>query len=234
MSDNQRELDRLATSRPQIQRGGGPRGGIGMIEKPKNFKKALARLMSFGKKYMGWIIAAVIAAIISVALLVSGPSQLAGIADIIAKGIDDGNFAGEVFDQTIKMCVILAACYLGSAILHIFQEQVLIAVSQRITQKMRSEIDKKVNRLPLSYFDKVTFGDVLSRVTNDVDTIGQALHNSLALLVRQSIFLLGSLIMMFVTNYILGFSVVGSTLLGVVAMFIILNCSQKFFRQQQR
>ena len=234
MSDNQRELDRLATSRPQIQRGGGPRGGIGMIEKPKNFKKALARLMSFGKKYMGWIIAAVIAAIISVALLVSGPSQLAGIADIIAKGIDKGNFAGEVFDQTIKMCVILAACYLGSGILHIFQEQVLIVVSQRITQKMRSEIDKKVNRLPLSYFDKVTFGDVLSRVTNDVDTIGQALHNSLALLVRQSIFLIGSLIMMFVTNYILGFSVVGSTLLGVVAMFIILNCSQKFFRQQQR
>lgn len=74
---------------------------------------------------MGWIIAAVIAAIISVALLVSGPSQLAGIADIIAKGIDDGNFAGEVFDQTIKMCVILAACYLGSAILHIFRNKSL-------------------------------------------------------------------------------------------------------------
>lgn len=234
MSDNQKELDRLATSRPQIQRGGGPRGGIGLVEKPKNFKQAVARLLSFGKKYVGWVIAALVTGVISVALIVAGPSQLSNIANVIAKGIDEGNFVGEVFSDTIKMCIVLAACYLGSMVLHIFQEQVLTVVSQKITQKMRSEIDKKVNRLPLSYFDNVTFGDVLSRVTNDVDTIGQALHNSLALFVRQSIFLIGSLVMMMVTNYVLCLSVVGSTVLGVVAMFIILGRSQKFFRRQQR
>jgi len=117
--------------------------------------------------------------------------------------------------------------------LHVIQEIILSGISQKVTKKLRTSIDQKINKLPLSYYDNATYGDVLSRVTNDVDTIGQSLSNSLAVLVRQSIFLIGSIVMMFATNVVLATSAIGSTLFGVVFIVVILKISQKHFRRQQ-
>ena len=135
--------------------------------------------------------------------------------------------------QISRLCITLIILYSISLVTHIIQEQIFVNVTQKITKSLRSKISGKINRLPLSYFDTTTFGDVLSRVTNDVDTIGQTFQNSLPVFVRQSVFFVGSLTMMLLTNYIMAFSAIGSVILGVLLMFIIIKISQKYFRRQQ-
>ena len=234
MIDEKKEAEKLNSSNRvsnmPMPRGPGNRGNMGVIEKPKNFRQSMGYLLGFAKEYMGWFVFAIVLAVLSVIALVLGPNQLNLITTEIQKGV-----GGEMNMREVhRLCIILMSLYVGSCVLHVIQEIILSTVSQKVTKKLRSSIDKKINRLPLKYYDTTSFGDVLSRVTNDVDTIGQALHNSLAVLVRQSIFLLGSLVMMFVTNVVLAGSAVGSTVFGVAFIFIILKISQKHFRKQQR
>ncbi|MBR5250760.1 MAG: ABC transporter ATP-binding protein [Clostridia bacterium] len=202
-----------------------------VVEKPKNFKMAIKRLTEYMKEYSFLLVLAIVFAVLSVIALVLGPNQINVITKEITKGAELG-----VMDmpQVHKLCLILLSLYLGSCILHVIQEIILSGISQKVTKKLRTSIDKKINKLPLSYYDNTTYGDVLSRVTNDVDTIGQSLSNSLAILVRQCIFLIGSIVMMFATNVVLATSAIGSTMFGVVFIAIILKISQKHFRRQQK
>lgn len=109
----------------------------------------------------------------------------------------------------------------------------MIKVANRYAKKLRTSISKKINKLPLKYFDNNLSGDILSRVTNDVDTIAQSLNNSLSTLISSLTLFIGSIIMMFVTNYIMAITAIVSSLIGFILMFIILSKSQKYFTERQ-
>lgn len=145
-------------------------------------------------------------------------------------------FIGPKMDMDkIKSIVILLAClYIISAIFSYVEGLSMIKVANGYAKKLRSSISEKINKLPLKFFDHNLSGDILSRVTNDVDTIAQSLNNSLSTLVSSITLFIGSIIMMFVTNYIMAITAIVSSLIGFILMFIILNKSQRYFTARQR
>lgn len=145
-------------------------------------------------------------------------------------------FIGPKMDMDkIKSIAILLAClYIISAIFSYVEGLSMIKVANGYAKKLRSSISEKINKLPLKFFDHNLSGDILSRVTNDVDTIAQSLNNSLSTLVSSITLFIGSIIMMFVTNYIMAITAIVSSLIGFILMFIILNKSQRYFTARQR
>lgn len=137
-------------------------------------------------------------------------------------------------DKVLTIALTLVAMYITSYIFLAVQGYGMATVTQRVSQKMRSDISRKINRLPMWYYNKTSTGDVLSRVTNDVDTIGQSLNQSISGLVSAIVLFLGSLIMMLKTNLIMTVTAVVSSLLGFVFMFLIMGRSQKYFARQQK
>ena len=132
-----------------------------------------------------------------------------------------------------QLALFMGILYLSSAIFNYIQAYNLTTVSNKFANKLRGNISVKINKLPLKYFDTHETGDVLSRVTNDVDMISQNLNNSLATLVTSITLFLGSILMMFITNWIMALTAILSTVLGFVLMFLILNKSQKYFIKKQ-
>ena len=210
----------------------GPMGGrnVGGGERAKDFKQAISALIKYCGKYVPVIITAMVMAALGAVLRVIGPEFLSRITEEIEQGI----VTGINMDNIAKLGVILIVLYTLSGIFGYFQSFIMATVTQKLTRKMRDDISHKVNRLPLAYFDKVTYGDVLSRVTNDVDAIGNALNMSIGQLMSAVSLFFGSLIMMYVTNWILASVAVASTLLGFVLMVLIISKSQKYFVIQQR
>ena len=136
-------------------------------------------------------------------------------------------------EKVKRIAIFLGCLYLLSALLNFFQGIIMTVVSNNFARKLRNRISIKINNLPLRYFDKNQTGDVLSRVTNDVDTIAQSMNQSLASLVSATTLLVGTVIMMFVTNYLMAITAIVASLIGFVFMFMILSKSQKYFRARQ-
>ena len=136
-------------------------------------------------------------------------------------------------DKIKDIAILLACLYIISAIFSYIEGLSMIKVANGYAKRLRTSISEKINRLPLKFFDHNLSGDILSRVTNDVDTIAQSLNNSLSTLVSASTLFVGSIIMMFVTNYIMAITAIVSSLIGFVLMFIILGKSQKYFTRRQ-
>ena len=212
------------TSRPP--RGPQARGG----QKAKDFKGSLAKLVKYNKKYMPVVIVAVILAIVSTVCSIIGPTQLAQMTDIITQGV----MTGIDIDAVIKVAIILCVIYGVSAITGYFQGRIMTTVTQRVSQSLRTDISAKINKLPLNYFDKGQSGDVLSRVTNDADTIGQALNHSVSSMITCIALIIGSLIMMLITSPIMTLAAVSATIVGFIIMMVIMKKSQKYFTRQQR
>ena len=137
-------------------------------------------------------------------------------------------------DKIKSIAILLACLYIISAIFSYVEGLSMIKVANGYAKKLRSSISEKINKLPLKFFDHNLSGDILSRVTNDVDTITQSLNNSLSTLVSSITLFIGSIIMMFVTNYIMAITAIVSSLIGFILMFIILNKSQRYFTARQR
>ena len=137
-------------------------------------------------------------------------------------------------DKINSIAILLACLYIISAILSYIEGLSMIKVANGYAKKLRSSISEKINKLPLKFFDHNLSGDILSRVTNDVDTIAQSLNNSLSTLVSSITLFIGSIIMMFATNYIMAITAIVSSLIGFILMFIILNKSQRYFTARQR
>lgn len=137
-------------------------------------------------------------------------------------------------DKIKSIAILLACLYIISAIFAYVEGLSMIKVANGYAKKLRSSISEKINKLPLKFFDHNLSGDILSRVTNDVDTIAQSLNNSLSTLVSSITLFIGSIIMMFVTNYIMAITAIVSSLIGFILMFIILNKSQRYFTARQR
>ena len=136
-------------------------------------------------------------------------------------------------DKIKDIAILLACLYVISAIFSYIEGLSMIKVANGYAKRLRTSISEKINRLPLKFFDHNLSGDILSRVTNDVDTIAQSLNNSLSTLVSASTLFIGSIIMMFVTNYIMAVTAILSSLIGFLLMFIILGKSQKYFTRRQ-
>lgn len=199
-------------------------------KKPDNFKESIGKLAKYCKPYMVYIIVAFVFAIFGTVFNLIGPDRLSEITDIITAGI-----TGAIDLEKIKSIgLFLVTLYVLGAMLSYFQGFIMATVTQTVTKKLRTDISTKINRLPLRYFDSNNHGDILSRVTNDVDTIGQTLNQSLGQLVTSISLFIGSLIMMFYTNVPMALSAILSTVIGFGLMITIIKKSQKYFSQQQK
>lgn len=219
----------------------GPMGGPGgmNVEKAKDFKGTWIKLIRYCNEYMPVILTALVIAILGTVLQIVGPDKLKNMTNEIAKGlpslINGSPVSGAIdFNAVFKIGTLLIFFY-GAAGLFSFAENFIMAtVTAKISRSMRTDVLKKINNLPLKYFDKTSYGDVISRVTNDVDTIGQTLNQSLDNLVRAITMFVGSLVMMFYNSWILALVAVCSTVMGFAFMMIIMSKSQKYFKTQQQ
>lgn len=214
-----------------VSRGFGQGGGRGMGggEKANNFGKAIRELASYCRKYIPAIIVAIVLAVAGSILNIIGPGKLSDITDLITEGL----FAGIDIDAVISIVLLLVVLYALGFLFSVFQGVIMATVTQRVSKSLRTDISEKINRLPLSYFDGTSTGNILSRVTNDIDTIGQTLNQSLGTLVTSLASFLGALVMMVYTNWIMAISAVAATLIGFILMMVIISRSQKYFTQQQ-
>lgn len=215
---------------------GGPPGGPGMaVEKPKNFKGTIKKLLSYISRYKVSFIVIFAFAILSTIFSIVGPSILGEATTEIFNGLVNkvsGN-GGINFDKIAEILLLLLGLYLLSAAFMYVQSFMTSGISQKLSYRMRKEMIEKVNRMPMGYFDTRTHGEVLSRITNDVDTVSQNLGQSLTQLITSVCSLVGILVMMIRINLLM----TGVTLLILpITLGLILGVvkkSQKFFKQQQ-
>ena len=201
-------------------------------EKAKNAKKALFDLAKYSKKYWWAIVAAMLCAVGSTVLAVLAPDKIGRLTEIIQEGImREGKVDMSAF---LSVIYVLIAMYGASMVLNYIQHFTMATVSCSITKGMRGDISRKINKMPLAYFDAHKFGDTLSRVTNDVDTISQSFTNSVGTFITAIAMLVGCLVMMFVTQWILAFATIGATVLGFAVISVIMAKSQKYFSARQK
>lgn len=208
-------------------------------EKPKKFKKTLKEMAGYLKPYFPLILIAVVASVIATILQIIGPDKLKLITDEITKGLPKIVKGKPVvtaidMDNVKSITLMLLIFYLSSLALNLLQRFIMADVTQKISKSFREEIAKKINRLPFSYFDNTTFGDILSRVTNDVDTISQSLNQSVGALLTSIVMLIGTVVMMIYNSGILTITTILSSLVGFVFITIIMKKSQKYFKEQQQ
>ncbi|MCO4593380.1 multidrug ABCexporter,ATPbinding/membrane-spanning protein [Streptococcus infantarius subsp. infantarius] len=179
---------------------------------------------------------AVIGAIVSATVTVIGPDKLKEITNTITKGLTPtatGMIPGIDLDKVGKIALTLAILYVISAVVGYIQSFTVATIVQRFSQRLRKAIQTKINKVPLSYFDSHAQGDTLSRVTNDVDLLGQSLNQSLGTLVTSVVLLIGSIFMMFHSNVSMALTAIGSVFIGFLLVVVIMGSSQPLFKRQQ-
>lgn len=267
--------------------------------KPRNFKLAFSKMVTYCKKELLLMVAAFVLAAVGAVLTIMGPDQISKITDYIYDGLTGGISTeaaaediqkqlenGEInimeflpegtdpagvdfenldltdeesplaaailenirlsdayqqqnrgkgidMDGILSVSLFLMSLYLISAVCTFLQHFIMATVTQTVSKRMRGDIDRKINRLPLKYFSGNSYGDVLSRITNDVDTIGQALSNSAASIVSASAQFIGCLIMMFATDWIMALTTIFTTIFGLFFMMMIMAHSQHYFNERQ-
>ncbi len=214
---------------PQVRKGmGGPRGVV--TEKSDNFGAAWKEMLSYAKPQLPAIIIAMTCAVIGTIIALIGPKQIQKITDLITQGI-----AGTIdLDAVTATCTFLLILYGISWLMNFVQHFIMATVAPTISRRMRTDITDKTNRMPLKYFDATPFGDILSRITNDIDTIERTMNLSIAQFITSIALFIGSALMMFLTNWILAVTAIGASILGFVFMSVIMKHSQLHFNRQQR
>lgn len=207
-------------------------------EKPQDFGGVMKKLMHFCRRYIPAIIVALVLGAIGTVCQIVGPDKLKDMTNEIAKGlpalVNGEPVLGAIdMDAVTHIAWLLVALYVGYAVLCYVQSWMMANVTQRTAQELREAISVKINKLPLKYFDKVSYGDVLSRITNDVDAIGQTLGQSVGSLITSVTLFVGALIMMFYNNVIMTVCAIVSSLVGLLIMGAIMKVSQKYFSRQQ-
>lgn len=207
---------------------GGPQAKVGGKKEKFDFK-SFKKILSYCKPYLPAIIVSIFCAVVGAVATIIGPDKISELVTIITDGIVTG------IDMTafVKIAVFLIVLYLAGSVFNYAQQFIMAIVTQNTSKSLRTDINKKINKLPLAYFDTTTKGDILSRVTNDVDTISQTLGSSIANLISSAVLFVGVVFMMFKTNWILALVTIASSLLGFVCMSFILKKSQKYFNLRQ-
>lgn len=199
-------------------------------EKAKDFRASLGNLIRHCKPFYPVICIAILGDLAGVIIRLIGPNKISEITNLITAGL-----RGEIDMPAIqKICITLIILYVVGALLSFMTGLVMTVVTQKVNRGLRDGISHKINRLPVSYFQSTSTGDVLSRVTNDVDTIGQTLQNSLTSLVSAVTMFIGSVVMMLSTNWVMALTAIVSSMLGFGLMLGIMSRSQKYFVARQR
>lgn len=199
-------------------------------EKPKSFKSSMLSLLRYLKPWHAAIIISLILSLGSTALTLIAPDKMADLTNSIAAGLTTGIDMDGIKQAIIAILII----YVGSGLLSCIASYTMITVMQKLAWSLRDSISKKINRMPLKYFDRVSIGDILSRITNDVDTLSSTLNSSITTLVQGVVQFVGVTIIMFATNAVMSLAAIGSSLIGFVFMFTVIKKSRKYFRQQQK
>ncbi len=214
---------------------GGHMGGMGAGEKAKDFKGTMKKLLSYMSAYKLGIIAVMIFAVGSTIFNIVGPKILGKATTEIFNGLVSkvSGGSGINFDKIAEILLFLLGLYAFSAVFSFIQGFIMTGVSQKLTYKLRKEISEKINRMPMNYFDTKTHGEVLSRVTNDVDTLSQSLNQSATQIITSFTTIIGILIMMISISPLM--TVVALLILPVSMLLIstIVKRSQKHFKNQQ-
>ncbi len=208
---------------------GGNQSNQASGQKANNFKATWGKMLNYFRSYWTAGIIALMSAVIGTVLTLIGPDKLSELTDIVTAGI----VTGIDMDAVRTIGFTLVGFYGLSGLLSLVQGLIMAEVTQRISQKLRQDLSQKINKLPIAYFDNNTTGDILSRMTNDIDTIAQSLNQSISTLVTATTMLVGSLIMMLTTNLIMTATAVLATLIGIGLMMLIMSQSQKYFSRQQ-
>lgn len=223
----------------KMRRPRGPMGGHGMRgsgEKAKDFKGTMRRLVSYLAKYRLSIIIVLIFAIGSVTFSVIGPKILGKATTEIFNGLVSkvsGNGTGIDFDAIKRVLITLILLYVVSAVFSFIQGFIMSGISQKVAYNLRDELVKKINRLPMKYFDTRTHGEVLSRFTNDIDTLVQSLNQSLTQIITSVTTLVGVFIMMLSISVVMTFSALLVIPISLFIITFIIKRSQKYFKNQQ-
>ena len=201
----------------------------GLSERPVNFKKSIGKLISFCRPYIPAILVAMACALASAVLTVIGPDKVSELTGLI----EEGFLSGIDFEAVLTICYTLIAFYAASVLLGLTQGLVMTTVNQTVSKNLRRSISRKINRLPMDYYNKTSFGDVLSRITNDVDTISETLQRSIVQMVSAAALFIGCLVMMFRTNWIMAVTAIAASLIGFAFVTIVTKSSQKYFTARQ-
>lgn len=203
-------------------------------EKAKDFKKSFKKLFLYTNTYRYLIIFAVVIAFIGTIFTILGPDIIKQMTNEISYGLDPEKGFAINMDLVKKLALTLVAMYSAGFLFNYMQGFIMTTVSQRVSNKFRKEMADKMNKVPFKYYDTHNVGDILSRMTNDVDTIGQTLNQSFSSLVTSTTLFIGSIIMMFITNWIMAITAILSSIIGFVFMFVIISKSQKYFKTYQQ
>ena len=214
---------------------GGPGRGMMPGEKPKDFKNSIEKLVRYLGRYWYAIVAVMIFAAVSTVFSVAGPKVMARATNALVEGLGK-KIAGTGsidFTYIAKVLVFTLGLYICSAVFSFIQGMIMTGITQKTCYRMRKEISEKINRMPMKYFESRTYGEVLSRITNDVDTLGQSLNQSVTQIITSVATLVGTLVMMISISGIM--TLISLVILPVSAILIsfIIKHSQKYFRQQQ-
>lgn len=217
---------------------GGPMGQMGSGEKAKDFKGTMKKLGKYMSNYKIGIIFVLIFAVGSTMFAIVGPKILGQATTKIFNGLIDKvkgvEGAGIDFEGIGRILLIILGLYVISTIFSFIQGYIMSGVAQKVSYKMRKELAEKINRMPMKYFDTKTHGEVLSRVTNDIDTLSQSLNQSMAQLITSVIMIIGVLVMMLSISFIMTLAAVIILPISMGFMSIIMKKSQKYFKSQQK
>lgn len=229
-------MSKTEKKRPPRQMAHGPMGGMGMAgEKPKNFKKTFKALSSYLKKYYLALFVVLIFAVGSAVFSIVGPKILGNATTEIFNGLI-GRIAGtgEIdFTKIGEILIFLLCLYVFSSLFSYIQGFITTNISQKVSYNLRDEISKKINRMPMKYFDGKTHGEVLSHITNDVDTLTQSLSQSITQLVTSITMIVGVMVMMFSINWIMALVTIMVVPISLLFVSAIIKKSQKHFKEQQ-
>ena len=223
----------------QMRRPGGPMGrhGRGMApgEKPKNFKGAIGKLIRYLGRYWAAIVIVMIFAAVSTVFSVVGPKVMARATNALVEGLGKKIAGTGAIDFTYigKILLFTLALYLCSAVFNFIQGIIMTGITQKTCYRMRRDISEKINRMPMKYFESRTYGEVLSRITNDVDTLGQSLNQSVTMIITSIATLVGTLVMMLSISGIMTLISLVILPISVFLISFVAKHSQKYFRQQQ-
>ncbi|MEG0896300.1 MAG: ABC transporter ATP-binding protein [Ruthenibacterium sp.] len=222
---------------PQVKGMGGHRGAGGMMpgEKAKNFKGTMKKLIAYLDRYLPGIIAVMVCAVASCIFSIVGPKILGNATTKLFEGViaQLTGTGGIDFTAIAQIILFLACLYVLSAALSYLQGWVMTGISTKISYSMRRDISQKINRMPLGYFDRISHGEVLSRITNDVDTVTQTLNQSMSQMVTSVTTVIGVLVMMLTISPVMTLVALCTLPLSFLAMTQVVKRSQPLFRKQQ-
>lgn len=235
-NNKQAPMKQIKTQQPNAQQYNsrpkhGPRGQGRVIEKPKDFKGTIKKLLAYIKPYYAILIATLVLASCASICNIIAPSKLSDLTNEVMVSLTG---IGINMKKVASIATLLICLYLGNMLFNYIQSYMMTTITQNISKKFRTNICAKINKVPLSYFDRRSYGDTLSRVTNDVDTIAQTLNQTTATLIQSCVLLIGVSIAMFVTKWQMALVVVASVPLGMAVMMFIIKRSQPLFIKQQR